>query len=597
MPGICGWVGRSSAEGEWSPRLLAGMLRDCGAQSGIETPGLRETWLHFGCLGASAPNGARLHADDAFAVALSDPLRRASGRWVAARDLADLYRVHGLDFLRRLRGPLALALYDRAQQFLVLAVDRSGQRSLYFYRDGERLIFASRLRALRRLPGFRAEIDPQALFDYCAFQAVPGPGTIYRHCLKLLPAQLLVIRRDGTYLEHAYWHPPYREDSFREPAALVEEFRALLPPAVERARDGQTPALFLAPPEPGGRVLLEALSVPSDRPVAMYFPACENAGSASADPALSQAKRLGGEPRPGWLSPQTLAEILPEIAAEVDEPLGDPLLIPAFLCAREARAAGFERLLTTAGARLLERANWAGGAGATRWPEAVCQRLLGPVVRRLPEENRLAPADRLRRVLLRAEMPPPERWLFDHGWQDWERLFAPEFLASIDPSAPQARTAELYNRAKTVSEFQRMRHLYLKIDLADTRLRLFDQAGRLAGITLFHPLLDEEILAFAAALPPDPRFWRFRSRSFLNQVLAASPSRAAGGRKSLLPRANGRPGCLRAPPAGLLAVSLEPLEARQILHPACRDWLAGPGREGMGWTLTLLSHWLESHGD
>src|SRR3954463_10588964 len=74
--------------------------------------------------------------------------------------LVHLYEEEGERLVERLRGMFAFALWDRPNRRLLLARDRLGINPLYVYRDAEKLLFASELKAILAHPGVRREIDP-----------------------------------------------------------------------------------------------------------------------------------------------------------------------------------------------------------------------------------------------------------------------------------------------------------------------------------------------------------------------------------------------------------------------------------------------------
>ncbi|MBX6314505.1 MAG: asparagine synthetase B, partial [Isosphaeraceae bacterium] len=66
--------------------------------------------------------------------------------------LVHLYEDEGPAFFRLLRGMFALALWDAPRRTLVLGRDRLGQKPLVYRHDGDRIVFASELKALLALP-------------------------------------------------------------------------------------------------------------------------------------------------------------------------------------------------------------------------------------------------------------------------------------------------------------------------------------------------------------------------------------------------------------------------------------------------------------
>src|SRR5262249_46577251 len=107
--------------------------------------------------------------------------------------IVHLYEDEGERLVERLRGMFTFALWDRPRRRLLLARDRLGIKPLYLYRDGEKLLFASELKAILAHPGVRREIDPAALDDYLAYGMVPGTRSIFRGVEKLLPAHTLLL--------------------------------------------------------------------------------------------------------------------------------------------------------------------------------------------------------------------------------------------------------------------------------------------------------------------------------------------------------------------------------------------------------------------
>lgn len=119
-----------------------------------------------------------------------------------------LYEEYGDDFLLRMRGMFALAIYDRrrgpGRERLLLARDHVGIKPLLFARAGGRLLFASELKALLASRLVQSAIDPEALRQVLAYGSIQQPRTMLRGVNMLLPAHRLVVEK-GRERNERYW--------------------------------------------------------------------------------------------------------------------------------------------------------------------------------------------------------------------------------------------------------------------------------------------------------------------------------------------------------------------------------------------------------
>src|SRR5206468_4678103 len=121
--------------------------------------------------------------------------------------LPHLYEESGPQFVERLHGMFALALWDGPRERLVLARDRLGKKPLLWTRlpDGT-LAFASELKALLRLPGVERDVDFEAIDAYLALQYVPADATGFAGIRRLPPGHVLVAEGESERVER-YWTP------------------------------------------------------------------------------------------------------------------------------------------------------------------------------------------------------------------------------------------------------------------------------------------------------------------------------------------------------------------------------------------------------
>lgn len=120
-----------------------------------------------------------------------------------------LYEEFGDDFLLRLRGMFALAIYDRrcgpGRGRLLLARDHLGVKPLLYTEVAGGLIFASEIKALLASGLVKRQIDPEALRLLLTFGSVVQPRTMLAEVCMLPPAHRLIFESGVARIER-YWH-------------------------------------------------------------------------------------------------------------------------------------------------------------------------------------------------------------------------------------------------------------------------------------------------------------------------------------------------------------------------------------------------------
>lgn len=120
-------------------------------------------------------------------------------RYVSDSDtetLLHLYRLEGKEFVRRLRGMFAFALWDDRERSLLLARDPFGIKPLYYADDGRSLRFASQCKALLA-GGVGAGLCPAGVVSFFLWGYVTEPHTWYRS-IRALPAGSILSLRSGA---------------------------------------------------------------------------------------------------------------------------------------------------------------------------------------------------------------------------------------------------------------------------------------------------------------------------------------------------------------------------------------------------------------
>lgn len=143
--------------------------------------------------------------------------------------LLKAYHAWGEDFVQRLNGMFAFAIWERDSGRVLLGRDRLGIKPLYYAEIEGGLRFASALPALLAAGGVDTSIDPAALNHYLSFHAVvPAPHTLLAGVRKLPPGTLMRIEPDGRRSERRFWSLRYERDAADETRSFEDWTEILL---------------------------------------------------------------------------------------------------------------------------------------------------------------------------------------------------------------------------------------------------------------------------------------------------------------------------------------------------------------------------------
>src|SRR5947208_12561091 len=171
------------------------------------------------------------------------------------------YEEWGIDFVNRLNGIFAFALWDARRGSLYLARDRYGVKPLYYWNQSPRLLFASEIKSLLCDPDLGRELDPEALLAYVKFRYCPEPLTLFRRVRRVLPGHVMTIGAENISSQ-CFYELAFRNDT--GPAGettLAKQLRDLLFETVRRQMISDVPVgLFLSGGVDSGGLLAIASS-------------------------------------------------------------------------------------------------------------------------------------------------------------------------------------------------------------------------------------------------------------------------------------------------------------------------------------------------
>jgi asparagine synthase (glutamine-hydrolysing) len=411
-------------------------------------------------------------------------------RGTDAELLLRAYQHWGKDAVKHLAGAFAFAVWDSRKESLLLARDRFGEKPLHLLERNGAVCFASEIKALLRIPGFKAEADLDSLRAFLGYRCVPGPRTLFAGIRKLPPASYL-LWQFGRVQEVRYWIPPDRNPrTGRAPADALEGFVSSLEDAIDqRAADGvllsggidSTVIVSLASRK-GGALRTFSLGLEGD-------PASELPGAALI------AKHFGAAHQEIVVKPADLVAGLSAMVAARDAPCARPSELAVHRLAAEAsRSAksvltgdGCDEILGGYRRHVAERFAW----GFSSVPSMLG--LLAPLARSASAKTALAS---LRLGDWR------ERYA---RWSGALTAAERARLSLVGQEAAGGGSSPPFDADPRASGLRRLLYFGQTSALPDQLLERNDRAAAAASIEARLPFLDHRLAEYVSALPDDQR--------------------------------------------------------------------------------------------
>lgn len=244
--------------------------------------------------------------------------------------------------LRRLRGMYAFALYETVTGTLTLVRDPLGVKPLYYIHERKRLAFASEIKALTAMPGFKPAINNQSLYHYLTFANAPAPDTFFEGVSKLEAGTYLTFDRQGRIRKQRYWNPAsFQLGSISlSEQDYVDELRRLLRQSVRRRMVSDVPfGVFLS----GGvdsSLNVALMAELLDRPVETFSIGIKDDPSNEFAYARQVADHFHTNHHEAVISDDDFISFLSQMAYLQDEPVADPVCVPIYYISKLARESG-----------------------------------------------------------------------------------------------------------------------------------------------------------------------------------------------------------------------------------------------------------------
>lgn len=399
------------------------------------------------------------------------------------------YEEYGEKLVHELRGMFGFAIWDNRKKRLFMARDYFGIKPVYYALIDGNLVFGSEIKSILEFPGFKKEVNMEALEQYLSFQYSAMPETFFKGVYRLLPGHYLTYHKGELNLTQ-YFDPTLEPVSTDNQETLVKKLDEVLQDSVEKH--------MLADVEVGAFL---SSGVDSSYIAARYsgkktftvgFFEKENQYN-ETHYAEECAEYLGLENYSHTITEEEYWGEMPRIMYHMDEPLADPAAIALYFVAREA--AKHVKVVTSG-----EGADeFFGGYTIYReplslrwvdWLPLKMRKAVAGLAEKLPEGMKG------RSYLIRASKPVQERFIGNAN------IFSVEERKQLlkkptNVSTPQELLAPNYKKMQAYDDTTKMQYIDLTNWLPGDILLKADKMSMAHSLELRVPFLDIEVFRIA----------------------------------------------------------------------------------------------------
>jgi asparagine synthase (glutamine-hydrolysing) len=421
------------------------------------------------------------------------------------------YEEWGDEFLTRLRGMFAFALWDARRERLLLARDRVGKKPLYYLLDERRLLFGSEIKAILAVDDVPRDIEPTALSDYLSLLYVPAPKSIFRAIRKLPAAHYAVIDRSASAVR-PYWDLSFEDPRTDGEPAMIDDLMSCLDESTRMRMISEVPlGAFLS----GGvdsSAVVALMARASTQPVVTNSIAFSVASYDETPHARRVAELFRTDHHEYRVTPEAVP-VVERLAWHYDEPFADSSAVPTYYVSKTARERVTVALSGDGGDESF--------AGYRRYyfdlrENAVRSFLPGRLGRGIfaalgglyPKADYLPQVFRGKAFLSNLARDPVDAYCFSVSafWDDRKRsLLRPELQAALGGYRTAELFHDLYRNAPADDHLSRIQYLDVKTYLCDDILTKVDRASMAVSLEVRCPILDHVFMERAARIP-----WRLK---------------------------------------------------------------------------------------
>ncbi len=522
--------------------------------------------------------------------------------------LVHLYEDYGPELCTHLRGMFAFAIWDARRRELLLARDHLGQKPLFIYRDNEKLVFGSELKAVLAHPNIDRSIDPAAIEDYLTFGFIPGQRSIFGRVSKLPAAHRLRISlTEFQTSPKRYWQLSFDHEARLSVDEWKQRIDAALRESVNAHLISDVPVgAFLSGGLDSSAILALMAEQRSD-PVRTFSIGFNEEEFSELPFAREVAQHFGCHHTEEIVTPEA-ARDLDDLVYLYDEPFADASALPTMAVSRLAAKQVKVVLSGDGGDELF------GGYSRyahdlkeaqirDRIPAMIRSLVLKPMAAIWPKADWLPRPMRLKTLIQNLSCSPARAYANTVSvcrQTMRRRLLNRDFASLLDGYCPERSIIAAFEHGHR-DALSGMLSADTNVLLPDDFLTKVDRAGMGFGLEVRAPLIDWKLMELAASMPSEFKIRNGSKKWILKQLFESRlPDGLVNRRKQgfELPIDQWLRGPLSEQvrvhvlnPHGAIANFINVANARALFESHCK----GIGRHGqLIWSLLILARWLDA---
>lgn len=450
--------------------------------------------------------------------------------------LVHLYEDMGTDFIPLLNGMFAFAIYDIANDRMIIGRDRFGVKPLFYSDENGRVAFASELGALLELPGFEREVDYQALSVFLCQMYIPQPWTVFRNARRLRAGHYLEVTPEGV-AERRYHDFDFSSKQNMDSRHAENEIIRLLDASVERQLISDVPVgVFLSSGLDSCSVMSMASKHYADRLRSFTLTFDDGLYDESSE-AARWAEHFGSPHERALMSEGDFINAIEGRLTRNVEPMGPWINVGHEFLAAAASGKGYKVALSGAGGdEFFCGYPTLNAAWAARFyrliPPFMRDTLIKKPVGALPAGSGALPLTFMLKSFVNAVEKDPVRTFFNfkaviHPTR-FEDFLTPEALGCMKDANPYAAFEQYSEVIGNLPLMEGLQYIDIKAFMEGCVLSLGDNATMARSLEERFPFLDNDLAAFACSIPLDVKFRAAKVKPLLKEAMRSYLSNSGG---------------------------------------------------------------------